>query len=171
MTGLLLPLIVRAGSFDLYDHSISPLSLFRAMSSPEPVLTIINLASTAAGAKTSPFTFEVHNSVPLFWSKAITFPSISATISIPKPADIPVDNKLTSFFQLMLPDIELIDLIFPDESAKYIESPANDGMKLPNKFSPVNEISQLVIIFLLLEIFSNFLGSSSSYSSFSPCQN
>ena len=61
--------------------------------------------------------------------------------------------------------------MFPEESAKYISSPANDGIKFPNELSPENEISQLTLIFLLLVTFSNFLGSSSSKSFSSLPQN
>jgi hypothetical protein len=61
--------------------------------------------------------------------------------------------------------------MFPEESAKYISSPANDGIKFPNELSPENEISQLTLIFLLLATFSNFLGSSSSKSFSSLPQN
>ena len=41
-------------------------NLFKAISSPEPVLTITNLASITGGAKTSPLTFTVHKTEPLF---------------------------------------------------------------------------------------------------------
>ena len=64
MTGLLLPLTVKSGNFDLYDHSIDPVSLSKAISSPEFVLTITNFASTAALLSTSPLTFDFQRIVP-----------------------------------------------------------------------------------------------------------
>ena len=116
--GLLLPLTVSAGSLDLYDHVIDPVSLFKAINSPDPVLTTTIFVSITALLKTSPFTFVVHSIEPSFWSRAITFPSISATTKIPKPAAVPEDKKANSLDQLFVPVSISIDETVPSESEK-----------------------------------------------------
>ena len=88
------------GNFDLYDHKISPFLLSILSSSPAPVLTMTPLASIAALLNISLFTFVDHNCVPLLISKAIIFPFISETITIPKPAAVPEasESNFTSQF-------------------------------------------------------------------------
>src|SRR6056300_1506072 len=101
--GLLLPLIVKLGSLDLYDHFKSPVFLSRAISSPEDVLTIINLASIATFDNTSAFTLEDQISFPLDCSKIMTFPSISDTAKTPKPDDMPAERLLVLIVQFSSP--------------------------------------------------------------------
>ena len=147
ITGLLLPLIVRLGSFDRYDHFNSPEFLSRAKSSPEPVLIITNFASIAAGAKTSAFTFDDHKIDPSSWLCAITLPSTSDTTNTPNPEAIPDERKLDCISQLTSPDKELIDKITPAESAIKRLFALKLGIKLPNVFSPLlDDIFQLVDI-------------------------
>ena len=94
----------------------------------------MNFASIAAGAKTSPFTLTDQSSFPSFWSIAITFPSKSETINIPKPAAIPDERKLVSMSQLTLPEEVFIDLMLPELSEANKLSPLNAGINSLNYF-------------------------------------